>query len=99
MAGIDFYKMSLVHSADTLRVKNIVEIALSLTVSEINTLLRFTQKFKMTPKSGRKGFFRKVASRPCIYPVGQKFRRNRSISHRFQEKLEDRSQKKDNVFA
>ena len=83
----DFCKMSPVHSADTLWVQNFVKIALSRTVSEINVLLRFTQKFKMAAKSGGKAIFsRKVASRLCIYPVGPKFRRNLSISHHFQDK-------------
>ena len=49
-------------------------------------LLRLTQKFKMASKSGRKTIFRKIASRLCRYAVGQKFRRNPSISLRFQNK-------------
>ena len=53
----DFCKMTPVHSADTLRVQNFVEIALSYTISEINALLRFTQKFKMAAKSGGKAIF------------------------------------------
>ena len=53
----DFCTMSPVHSADTLRVQNLVEIALSRTVSSINALLRFTQKFKMAAKSGGKVIF------------------------------------------
>ena len=48
----DFWEKSPVHSADTLRVKNFFEITLSRSVSEINALLRFTQKFKMATKSG-----------------------------------------------
>ena len=55
----DFCKMSPVHSADTLWVQNFVEIALSHTVSEINALLRFTQKFKIPAKSGGKAIFAK----------------------------------------
>ena len=43
-----------VESADTLRVKNFIKIALSRSVSEINFFLRFMQKFKMAAKSGRK---------------------------------------------
>ena len=53
----DFCKMSPVHSVDTLRIHNFVIIALSHTVSEINVLLCFTQKFKMADKSGRKAIF------------------------------------------
>ena len=36
----------------TLRIKNSVQIALSLTVSEKLTFFRFSQKFKMAAKSG-----------------------------------------------
>ena len=46
-------------SADTLWVKNFVEIALTRSVSEINTFLRLTQKFKMAAKSGGKTIFAK----------------------------------------
>ena len=46
-----------VDSADILRVKNFVEIALSCTVSEINTFLHLMQKFKMAAKSGGKAIF------------------------------------------
>ena len=56
----DFCKMSPVHSADTLWVQNFVKIALSRTVCEINTFLRFTQKFKMAAKSGGKAIFFKL---------------------------------------
>ena len=59
IAESDFCKMSPVHSADTLRVQNFVEIALSHTISEINTLLRLMQKCKMAAKSGRKEIFAK----------------------------------------
>ena len=66
-----FWEKSPVDSADNLRVKNFVEIALSHSISAINRFLRFTQKFKMAAKSGGKTFLRKVASRLCSYPVGQ----------------------------
>ena len=56
-------------------------------VSEINTFLHFTQKFKMAAKSGGKKIFEKIASRLCRYPMGKKFCQNRSISLRFQDKL------------
>ena len=42
-----------------LRVKNIVEITLSRSVSKINGFLCLTQKFKMAAKSGRKTIFGK----------------------------------------
>ena len=47
MAGILFLGKSPVQSADTLWVKNFVEIALSRTIYEINAFLHFTQNFKM----------------------------------------------------
>ena len=66
------------HSAYSLRLKNFVEIALASSVSEINLFLRFTQKVKMATKISGKMIFE--------YPVGQKFRRNCSSSHQFQDK-------------
>ena len=53
----NFWGKSPVDSADTVRVKKIFEIALSFSVSEINTFLRFMQKFKMAAKSGGKTNF------------------------------------------
>ena len=55
----DFCEKSPIDSADTLRIKNFVEIGLSCSVSEINASLRLTQKFKMAAKSGRKTIFEK----------------------------------------
>ena len=69
----DFWEKSPVDSADNLRVKNFMEIALSRSISEINGLLRFTQKFKMAAKSGGKTIFVKRASRLCRYPADKKF--------------------------
>ena len=40
----------------------------------------------MATKSGGKIIFAKVASRLCRHPDGQKFRRNRSFSLRYQDK-------------
>ena len=80
--GSNFWGKFPVDSAYTLWVENLFEIALSRTVSEINALLRFTQKFKMAAKSGGKAIFDKghqYSSRLCIYPVGQKFCQDRSI--------------------
>ena len=45
---------SPVDSADNLGVKHFAKIALSPTISEINTFLQFTQKCKMTVKNGGK---------------------------------------------
>ena len=50
---------SPVDSAYTLWVEHFVEISLSYTISEINGLLRFMQKFKMATKSGMKAIFGK----------------------------------------
>ena len=52
-----FWEQLPVDSADTLWTKNVVEIALSRSVSEINAFLRFTQKFKMAAKSVGKTIF------------------------------------------
>ena len=45
-----------------LGVKNFDQIAVSHTVSQINAFLRFTQKFRMVAKNGRKTIFGKLAS-------------------------------------
>ena len=75
--GKIFWKLQRVHCLDTLWVKNSVQIALSLTVSEILRFFRFSQKFKMAAKSGET--YRIL----FYYPVSQKFCRNRSISYGF----------------
>ena len=61
-----------VGSADTLRVKNFVEIAPSCSVSEINTFLYFTQKFKMAAKSSRKMIFEESCQQTLQIPCGSK---------------------------
>ena len=43
----DFWERSLIYSADTLWVKNFIEIALCRSVSEVNMFLCFMQKFKI----------------------------------------------------
>ena len=48
----DFWEKSPVDSADNLRVKNLVENALSRSISMINGFLCLTQKFKMATKIG-----------------------------------------------
>ena len=57
-----FWEKSPAHSADTLWVKNFIEITLSSTVSAINAFLRFTLKFKIPAKNGGKKTLGKVAS-------------------------------------
>ena len=63
-------------------------IALSRTVKEIEANLCFfpflakIRKFKMAAIFGEGKMFLKIAKSTFLrYPVGQKFRRNRSISH------------------
>ena len=46
MAKIDFFQFHIEYSATTLWVKNSVEIALSLTVSEILTFFSFSAKIQ-----------------------------------------------------
>ena len=48
------FQIHIEYSSTTIWVKNSVEIALSLTVSEILTFLGFPQKSKMAAKSGEK---------------------------------------------
>ena len=55
--GNDFCEKSPIDSADTLRIKNFIEMALSSSVSKRNAFLCLTQKFKMSAKSGRKTIF------------------------------------------
>ena len=67
----DFWKKSPVDSAYAPWAKNFVEIVRSHTVSEINVLWCFRQKFKMVAKYGRKMIFAK--STLCLNPVGKIF--------------------------
>ena len=73
------------HSCITLRVKNSLEIARSLTVFEILTLFHFPQKSKMAAKSGENWNFPPLHRRLLYHPAGQKFARNRSISYGFRD--------------
>ena len=79
--------MKRIHSLDTLWVKNFDEIALSSMVKEIKAILCFAifwQKFensKWPPFLGGQNFFKIEKNIFLRYPVGLKFRRNRSISH------------------
>ena len=63
-----------------------VEITLSCTVSEINVLLRFMQKFKMAAKTGGKTIFGKSRQLILRIPCWSKFCQNHSISHGFWDK-------------
>ena len=68
----NFCEKSPVAYADTLRVKNFVEISLSRTVSKINALLCFIQKFKMAAKNGRKAIFLKCCQYTLQMACGSK---------------------------
>ena len=85
--GEIFGKLQRVHSLDTLWVENFVEIALSRTVKEIEANLCFAIFGKNSKIQNGRHFwggenFLKIAKTTILrYPVGRKFRRNRSISH------------------
>ena len=49
---IEIFQLHIEYSTTTMRVKISVEMALSLTVSEILTFFVFPHKFKMAAKSG-----------------------------------------------
>ena len=65
-----------------MRVENSLEIALSLTVSEIFSMFYFPLKSKMAAKHGKIAIFSPLYRILVQYPAGQKFARNRSISYR-----------------
>ena len=85
MAKIENFQFCTEYSAPTLRVKNCVEIALSLTVSEILTFFVFRKNSRWPPKVAKIEFFSISHRILCYYPTGQKFCRNRSISYGFQD--------------
>ena len=61
------------YSCTTLQLKNLLEIALSLTVSEIFSMFYFPLKSKMAAKSGENSNFSPLHRILLYYPVGQKF--------------------------
>ena len=85
--GKIFGKLQRLHSLDTLWVENFDEIALSGTVKEIEANLCFAIFGKNSKIQNGRHFwggenFWKIAKITFLrYPVGRKFRRNRSISH------------------
>ena len=85
--GKIFSKLPRVHSSDILWVENFDEIALSRTVKETEANLCFAIFGKNSKIQNGRHFwggenFLKVAKSTFLtYPVGRKFRRNRSISH------------------
>ena len=70
-------------TADALRIKNFVKIALSHTVSEKNVFCVLCRNSRWPPKMTGKQFSGKLARRLCRSPADKKFCRKRSISHRF----------------
>ena len=82
-----FKKLPRVRCSDTLWVETFDEITLSCTVKEVEANLCFAIFGKNSKiQNGRHfwggGIFLKIAKSTFLrYPVGQKFRRNRSISH------------------
>ena len=85
--GKIFGKLQRLHSLVTLWVENFDEIALSRTVKEIEANLCFAIFGKNSKIQNGRHFwggenFWKIAKITFLrYPVGRKFRRNRSISH------------------
>ena len=85
VAKIEIFQFCIEYFPTILRVKNSVQIALSLTVSEILGFFRFSQKFKMAAKSGENRKFSILYRILFYYPVSQKLCRNRSISYGFRD--------------
>ena len=85
--GKIFWKLQRLHSLDTLWVENFDEIALSRMVKEIEANLCFAIFGKNSKiQNGRhmwggENFWKITKSTFLRYPLGWKFRRNRSISH------------------
>ena len=85
--GKFFFTLPRVHSTNILWVENFDEIALSHTVKEIEGNLCFSIFGKNSKiQNGRhfwggENLLKIVKSTFLRYPVGRKFRRNRSISH------------------
>ena len=85
--GKIFGKLPKIQCSDTLWVENFDEIALSRTVKEIEANLCFAIFGKNSKIQNGRHFwggenFSKIANFTFLrYPVGRKFRRNRSISH------------------
>ena len=85
--GEYFFLIGKSRILDTLWVENFAEIALSRTVKEIEANLCFAIFGKNSKIQNGRHFwggetFLKIAKIALLrYPVGRKFRRNRSISH------------------
>ena len=84
MAKIETFPLGTGYSCAILRVKNLLEIALFLTVFKIFSMFYFPIKSKMPSKSGENWIFFRLTGILLYYPVGQKFTRNLSISYVFE---------------
>ena len=85
MAKIEIFQFCIEYFATTLWVRNSVEIALSVTVSEILIFFVFRKNSRWPPKVVKMDFFPISHRILCYNPTGQKFCRNRSISYGFQD--------------
>ena len=85
VAKIEIFPLWPGDSCTTLQVKNLLKIALSLTVFEILTLFYFPQKSKKAAKSGENWYFTPLHRTFLYYLAGQKFARNCSISYGFRD--------------
>ena len=85
MAKIEIFPHLTGHSGTTLWVKNLLKIALSLTVFEILTLFHFPQKSRMAAESGENLNYCPLHRTLSYHPVGQKFARNHCISYGFRD--------------
>ena len=85
VAKIEIIPLWTGDSCTTLWVKNLLEIALSLTVFEILTLFHFPRKSKMATKSGENWNFPPFHRTLLYHCVSQKFARNGSISYGFRD--------------
>ena len=85
--GKIFWKLQRLHFLDSLWVENFDKIAVSRTVKEIEANLCFAIFGKNSKIQNGRHFwggeiFLKITKSTMVrYPVGRKFRRNRSISH------------------
>ena len=85
---IYFEKKSPLDSPETMRVKNCIEIVQSHTVSEINGVLCFTQKFEMAATNGWKTISLGKSPQFTLQVLcEQKLHRNRTILHHFRDKF------------
>ena len=85
VAKIKIFQFCIEYFATTLWVKNSVQIALSLTVSEILIFFVFRKNSRWPPKVAKIEFVSISHRILCYNPTGQKFCRNHSVSYGFQD--------------